>query len=259
MSDIDPRPIIGLPACVVEKGGMPFHWVGDKYVRAVAVSAGGLPLTIPALPELIEISHLVRQLDGLLLTGSPSNVYPPCYGREASEHAEPFDRERDQVTLPLITAALDDGLPLLAICRGLQELNVALGGTLHTHLHEMDNREDHRRPQHPELDVQYGPKHALALRPGGAFADLFGCDSLEINSLHAQGIDDLAPGLIAEGWAPDQTIEAIRVKDAKAFALGVQWHPEYKSWECEHAKKLFAAFGGAARETRPSKIASITC
>lgn len=227
---------------------MPFHWVGDKYVRAVAVSAGGLPLTIPSLGDLIDPEGLVGQLDGLLLTGSPSNVYPPRYGADPAPDAAPFDHDRDKTTLPLIAAALADGLPLLAICRGFQELNVALGGTLHACLQDKPDRDDHRRPQHPDLDVQYGPKHSLSLTAGGEFAKLFGVESLEINSLHGQGIDDLAPGLIAEGRAPDDTIEAVRVRDAKAFALGVQWHPEYKAWKSAPSSRLFAAFGAAARE-----------
>ena len=248
MKKTSPIPIIGVTACVKPIDSAAFHAVGDKYVRAVAVSAGGFPMVIPALESLIDPAGLVARLDGLMLTGSPSNVFPSLYGEAPSPEAEPHDRERDATIMPLIDEALNQGLPLFAICRGFQELNVALGGSLHARVHEVPGRMDHRRPQHEDPDVQYGPKHKVTLRPGGQMARLAECEELEINSLHNQGLKRVADGLNIEGEAPDGTVEAVSVRNAKAFALGVQWHPEYKSWENEFSRRIFAAFGDAARE-----------
>jgi len=239
--------LIGLPACIRLIEGLPFHTVGDKYLRAAAEAAGGLPLIIPAFGETLDLPGLVARLDGLLLTGSPSNVHPSHYGVPASPEAEPHDPRRDETTLPLIHAALADGLPLLAICRGMQELNVALGGTLHARVHEQPDRIDHRRPKHEDLDVQYGPRHEARLSAGGQMAALAGTETLMVNSLHWQAIDRMAPGLEVEAVAPDGTIEAVAVTDASAFALGVQWHPEYRVLDDPFSTRLFAAFGAAAR------------
>ncbi len=247
MTECKYRPLIGVPACIKELDSQQFHTVGDKYVRALAVSAEALPVMIPSLEMLVHSPDLIDRLDGLMLTGSPSNVHPSRYNQDPTSKHEPFDEWRDATVFPLIREALDRGLPLLAICRGFQELNVALGGSLHARVHELPDRMDHRRPQHPDLDVQYGVKHSIALKEGGAIAALAGCSELEINSLHWQAIDRLADGLVAEAHAPDGTIEAVRVKNATSFALGVQWHPEYKSWENPFSRRLFAAFGDAAR------------
>lgn len=243
-----PRPLIGLPACVKTLEGQDFHVVGDKYVRAVALAAEGVPLVVPALGGLIEARALVERLDGLVLTGSPSNVHPTRYGHAPTPEHAPHDEARDATTLPLIEAALEAGLPLFAICRGHQELNVALGGTLHARVHEIEGRLDHRRPQHDELDVQYGKRHAVRLVPGGRLAAIAGSEEIEVNSLHWQAIDRLAPGLTVEGTAPDGTVEAVGVAGARGFALGVQWHPEYKVLEDPVSTAIFRAFGAAARE-----------
>ena len=248
-------PLIGLPACVIHSERMPFHKVGDKYVRAVAVGACGLPIMIPSLGDLIDLEDLVERLDGLLMTGSPSNVFPTHYREEPHPDAEPHDHWRDETTLPLIKLAIERGVPLFAICRGFQELNVAMGGTLYSKLQEVPGRFDHRQPKSDDPDVRYGEVHDLELVPGGVFAGLLGAEKVRINSLHGQGIKDLAPKLTLEGTAPDGTIEAVRVTDAKAFALGVQWHPEYKCWENEVSMKLFRAFGEAARERAAARAA----
>lgn len=248
------KPLIGLPADSREIGGMPFHAVGDKYARAAAVGALGLPLVIPAFSDIHDPKEIVQSLDALMLTGSPSNVHPKHYGSSPSSKAEPYDVERDATTLPLIEAALEEGLPLLAICRGFQELNVVLGGTLHARVHEVAGREDHRRPATDDPDVQYGPRHAMKFVAGGSFAQIAGTQEIMVNSLHWQGIDRLADPLECEGVAPDGTIEAVRVKEARGFALGVQWHPEYKVLENEFSLKLFRVFGDAARERARQRI-----
>jgi putative glutamine amidotransferase len=243
-----PHPLVGVPACVKTIDGHPFHAAGDKYVRAVMMAAEGLPLVLPSFGDLYDVPDLVARIDGLLLTGSPSNVHPARYGKAATPEAEPHDEARDETTLPLIREALAQGLPLFAICRGFQELNVALGGTLHARVHELEDRMDHRRPQDPDVDVQYGPRHKVTLTPGGELEALAGGSEAMVNSLHWQGIDTLAEGLAVEAVAEDGTIEGVRVTSASAFALGVQWHPEYRVLENPFYTALFRAFGDAARE-----------
>ncbi len=255
MSDAAPLPLIGVPADIREIDDKPFHAVGDKYLRAIQLASAGLPLVVPAFGDLHDLPALVQRLDGLLLTGSPSNVHPEHYGVEPTAKAEPYDPERDDTTLPLIREALAQGLPLFAVCRGLQELNVALGGSLHARVHELPERDDHRRPQHDDPDVQYGPRHAVALTPGGALAALAGAPEIMVNSLHWQAIDRLAEGLSVEAVAPDGTIEAVRVTGARVFALGVQWHPEYRVLDNPFSTSLFRAFGDAARARAEARAA----
>lgn len=247
MTDFHGKPLIGVPADTREVEGKPFHAVGDKYVRAVALASDGLPFMLPAFGALYELTGLVQRLDGLMLTGSLSNVHPDRYGAAPGEVYEPYDRERDDTTLPLIQEALAQEVPLLAICRGFQELNVALGGSLHPAVHELPDRLDHRAPEHEDPDVKYGPVHEVSLTAGGLFARLAGTERLMVNSLHRQAIDRIAGSLTVEGVAPDGTIEAVSVRDAGAFALAVQWHPEYKVLENDFSRRLFGAFGEAAR------------
>lgn len=241
-------PLIGVSADVKWVESQPFHAVGEKYLRAVAESSGCAPLIIPALTEWLDLPPLVARLDGIFFTGSLSNVHPQYYDRAPSQEHEPYDPARDQLTMALIRETVAQHVPLLAVCRGFQELNVALGGTLHAAVHELPGRLDHRVPKDDDRDVQYGPNHELTFIPDGKFYELFSETKIMVNSLHRQGIDELAPGLVAEGFAPDGTIEAVSVENAKAFALGVQWHPEYKSEQNAFSKRLFGAFGDAARE-----------
>ncbi|MSP83949.1 MAG: gamma-glutamyl-gamma-aminobutyrate hydrolase family protein [Alphaproteobacteria bacterium] len=250
-------PLIGIPSDVYDIGINPFHCVGEKYIAAVARAAHGLPLLIPSFgpgpdipppAELFDLDALVDALDGLLVTGSPSNVEPHHYGGDPSRPGTHHDPQRDAITLPLIRRALAEGLPVLAICRGIQELNVALGGTLHQLVHEVEGLADHRGPPNEPRDVKYAPAHEVTLTSGGALARLSGMQTWRVNSLHEQGIDRLADGLAIEARAPDGMIEAVRVKDAKAFALGVQWHPEWRFWDDRLSTALFAEFGTAAAE-----------
>ncbi|HEX7967658.1 MAG TPA: gamma-glutamyl-gamma-aminobutyrate hydrolase family protein, partial [Stellaceae bacterium] len=216
------------------------------YILAVSDAAGALPLLVPALGERIAVGELIARLDGLLLTGSRSNVEPHHYEGEPSEPGTLHDAPRDALTLPLIRAAIGAGLPVLAICRGIQELNVALGGTLHQRVHEVAGRLDHRAPE-GDVERRYGHgAHAVALTPGGMLERLAGARELVVNSLHSQGIDRLAPALVVEAAAPDGQIEAVRHKDA-AFVVGVQWHPEFRAMENAFSRALFAAFGEACR------------
>jgi putative glutamine amidotransferase len=240
-------PLIGIPACVREIDRQPFHTVGEKYIVAVTVGAGGVPFVIPSLGDIYDMRDLVRRLDGLMVTGSPSNVAVQLYGGQPDRPDSPQDPQRDATTLPLIRAALTEGLPLFCICRGIQELNVALGGTLHTHVHEQPGAIDHRAPETNDMDVKYGPRHAVELAADGELARLLGTRRIEVNSLHWQAIDRLAEPLAVEGRAPDGVIEAVRVREAGAFALGVQWHPEWKVSLNPVSAALFRAFGAAAR------------
>jgi len=239
-------PTIVLPACRWDKDGLSYHTIGDKYVRAVAAAVGGLPVMLPSLAEHYDIESIVARADGVMLTGSPSNVEPGHYGQPPNEKAEPHDTWRDAVTLPLIRHALSAGCPLLAICRGMQELNVALGGTLHPRLHDVDGRMDHRRPDDPDPDVQYSTNHAIDIAPGGVLAKLLDTDRLTVNSLHWQGIAEPAADLRIEATAADGTVEAVSLPGAPGFVLGVQWHPEYRPERSAAARAIFRAFGDAA-------------
>ena len=242
------RPLIGIPACVKEVDGLPFHAVGEKYIAAVAHAANGLPWMIPALGTFYDIPDLVARLDGLFITGSRSNVEPHHYGRTLERAESPHDPARDATTLPLILEALAQGLPIFAVCRGLQELNVALGGTLHQQVHQVEGRLDHRIRRDVSYDEAYGPQHAISIVPGGVLHRLVGKDSVEVNSLHWQAIDRLAGGLTVEAVAPDGVVEAVSVTGARNFALAVQWHPEYRATENPVSMAMFGAFSEAAHK-----------
>ena len=240
-------PLIGIPADRRLCGKHYFHMAGEKYIEAVAAGAQAVPVLIPALGSQIDLASLLEACDGLLLTGSASNVEPHHYGGPASEPGTLHDANRDATTLPLIPRAIAAGLPVLAICRGFQEMNVAYGGSLHQRLHEVAGLLDHREDESTPLDVQYGPAHEVLLEPGGQLRKIAGQDRLQVNSLHWQGIQTLGTNLAVEARAPDGVIEAFRVADAPNFALSVQWHPEWQFEKNPFSRALFAAFGEASR------------
>ena len=240
-------PLIGVTACTKQIGLHPYHITGDKYVRAVAVAAKGLPLIIPSLAELIDPTDILDGLDGILFTGSPSNIEPHLYSGSASVPGTLHDPDRDRTTLPLIRAALAAGVPVLGICRGFQELNVALGGSLHQKLHEVEGFIEHREDPSAPVEVQYAPSHAMHVQPGGILAGLGLPAEFEVNSIHTQGIDRVAPGLRVEAIAPDGLVEAVSVESDKAFALAIQWHPEWQVSSNPNYLALFQAFGDACR------------
>jgi putative glutamine amidotransferase len=241
-------PIIGVTACTKQVGLHPNHIVGDKYVRAVAVGAGGLPLVIPALGELIDLDTLLASVDGLLFTGSPSNVEPHHYSGPASVPGTAHDIARDATTLPLIRKAIDAGIPVLGICRGFQEINVAFGGSLHQRVQEVAGMMDHREPADEPVEIQYAPRHAVRVQPGGVLAGIGLPGEIQVNSIHGQGVQRLAPGLRVEALAPDGLIEAFSVEGAPSFALGVQWHPEWQVRSNPNYLAIFQAFGEACRK-----------
>ncbi len=240
------KPLIGIAADRRLLGHHYFHCVGEKYITAVAEGAEAIPVLLPALGEL-DVGELLAHFDGFLLTGSPSNVEPHHYGGPASEPGTLHDGWRDSTTLPLIPKLVEAGLPLLAICRGFQEMNVAFGGTLWQKLQEVDGFRDHREDPQAPLAVQYGPAHEVELQRDGVLHGLAGMDRLTVNSLHSQGVRTLGRGLEIEARADDGVIEAFRVRNAPVFALGVQWHPEWQFQSNPFSRALFAAFGQAAR------------
>jgi len=244
-------PLVGVVADVQPVGELPFHIAQEKYLNAVRVGSGCFPVIIPSFGLDDGLVDFAGELDGLMLTGAISNVEPQRYGAPVEPPRGPYDPARDSTTLPLIELAVITELPLLAICRGFQELNVALGGTLSPRVHEIPGRLDHRAPYKKPLAEQYAPTHEVRLAPGGALAGLIpGTDAVMVNSLHWQGIETLAPRLTAEATAPDGTIEGVRVTNAKGYTLGVQWHPEWDIANAPFSMALFRSFGDAARKRR---------
>jgi putative glutamine amidotransferase len=229
-------------------GQHPFHAVGEKYITAVLDAAGALPLLIPSIGRELALDELLDDVDGLLFTGSPSNVEPHHYQGEPSPPGTLHDPARDATTLPLLPKAIAAGVPVFGICRGFQEMNVAFGGTLWQQIHEVPGNLVHHEDLTQSLDVQYGPSHTVRLVEGGVLRAIAGSDTLTVNSLHHQGVRVLGAGLIAEALAPDGVVEAFRVAGAHRFALAVQWHPEWKPMDNAFSRGLFQAFGEAARD-----------
>lgn len=240
--------MIGIPADRRMLGAHPFHAVGEKYILAVTEAAGGLPFLIPSLGDRLDIGQLLAQVDGILFTGSPSNVEPYRYDGEPSDPGTQHDPERDATTLPLIPAAVAAGVPVFGVCRGFQEMNVAYGGSLWQKVQEQAGKLDHREDKAQPLEVQYAPVHEVELVEGGMLRALAGAGRVRVNSLHAQGVRMLAPGLAVEARSPDGLVEAFRVADAPHFALAVQWHPEWQVMSNSFSRALFAAFGAASAE-----------
>ena len=239
-------PLVGLPADTYEKGGFLFHSLGDKYVRALTDYSRVLPVMVPSMFAEGEIDSLLDHVDGVLMTGAVSNVHPPHYGEAPSEAHEPYDHGRDATTLKLIRAVVDRGVPLFCICRGFQELNVVMGGTLETELQEGKGRLDHRGKT-DDADIRYAPVHDITISRGGMLERILGKTKTRVNSVHRQGVKVLGSGLAVEAVAEDGVIEAVSVAGAKSFAFGTQWHPEYKPADNPDSVKLFEAFGDAVR------------
>ena len=230
--------------------------VGERNMRAVADIAGALPLMFASTPEITDVGALLDAVDGILLTGARANVHPSRFGCEPHPKHEPYDDARDAVALALAEACVARRVPILGICRGLQEMNVAFGGSLHPEIRELPGRMNHRMPRlengdiHPDPTVIFADRHEVRLTPGGAFARILGCETIRVNSLHGQGILEPGGRVVIEGIAEDGTIEAIRIADASSFALGVQWHAEYDPQKNPINRALFEAFGQALTEYR---------
>jgi putative glutamine amidotransferase len=246
------RPVVGVIANAYRlENRFTTQLTGERNLRAVVDVAGALPLMFAGTPEITDIGALLDVVDGIVLTGSRANVHPTRFKTEPCAAHEPYDIPRDDVALALSEACVARGVPLFGICRGLQEMNVAFGGSLHPEIRELPGRMNHRMPRlengeiHPDPTVVFADRHDVSLTPGGIFAKILGCETIRVNSLHGQGILELGKRVIVEGVAEDGTIEAIRIADAPSFALGVQWHAEYDPQHNPINRALFQAFGDA--------------
>jgi putative glutamine amidotransferase len=251
------RPVVGVIGNAYRvENRFQTQMVGERNLRAVVDVAGGLPLMFAGSPDITDIGALLDIVDGIVLTGARANVHPTRFKTEPHEKHEPYDIHRDDVALALAEACVERGVPIFGICRGLQEMNVAFGGSLHPEIREIPGRMNHRMPRlengeiHPDPTVVFADRHDVHLTPGGTFANLLGCETIRVNSLHGQGILEPGKRVVIEGIAEDGTIEAIRIADATSFALGVQWHAEYDPQRNPINRKLFEAFGAALREHR---------
>ena len=251
------RPVIGVIGNYYNlENRFSVQLAGQNNLQAVADVAGALPLVFAGNPDITEIGDLLEAVDGILLTGARANVHPSRFGVDPDPKHEPYDESRDALALQLIAACVERAVPLFGICRGFQEMNVAGGGSLHPEIRELPGRMNHRMPRletgeiHPDPEVVFADRHEVRLTPDGVFARILGRDLIRVNSLHGQGILEVGERIVAEGVAEDGTIEAIRVKDAKGFALGVQWHAEYDPQTNPVNKSMFEAFGEAVRDYR---------
>ena len=241
-------PVVLLPADFRQLGNHPFHVAGHKYVNAVVEAARALPLIVPALGTESDVAALLKVADGIMLPGAVSNVHPSHFDQEVRDPSLPLDPERDGLTLHLIREAVKAGIPLLGICRGFQEINVAFGGSLHQAVHEVDGMADHREPKEALVEEQYAQAHSVNTVAGGMLAEITGSTKLMVNSLHGQGIDRLGSGLVAEAYAEDGLIEALSISGATTFALAVQWHPEWNVLNTPSYLAIFRTFEKACRK-----------
>lgn len=248
------QPLIAVSADIREFERYVWHAVPAQYLKAALHTAGVLPLMVPSFGEAIDFDGLLANVDGVMLTGSKTNVHPTLYGKEATEANGPYDEARDATTLPLIRRAIARGVPVLAICRGLQELNVAMGGTLAAEIQDQPGMMDHRAAESDDQDERFAIHQKVRIAEGTCMADIFGAGDIKVNSLHRQAIDRVAPNLAIEAVAPDGTVEAVSVIGASAFAVGVQWHPEYWAHSDDSSARIFHAFGDAVRAHRDARL-----
>ncbi|MEL6645355.1 MAG: gamma-glutamyl-gamma-aminobutyrate hydrolase family protein [Pseudomonadota bacterium] len=242
------RPVVGIVGNA--------HLINDQYLihggsamcsQAVSEVAGAVPLIVPTCPDLVDVHDLMAACDGFLLTGGRPNVHPEEYGHAPTEAHGTFDRKRDAVALGLVKACVESGQPILAVCRGFQEMNVAMGGTLHPEIRDLPGRMNHRMPPDGTIEEKFELRHDVHFTPGGVFARLMGAEVVRTNTLHGQGIEEAGERIVIDGRAEDSTPEAIYVDGAPGFMLGVQWHAEYNAAADPVSRRLFEAFGDAVR------------
>ncbi len=244
------RPLVGIIGnAYILNEDYPVQATGVHNIEAVSVVADANAVMVPAMPTAHDMDDLMAKLDGFVFTGGRPNVHPEEYGEEETAAHGPFDRNRDRVVLPLIRACVEKGVPVLGICRGFQELNVAMGGSLHPEIRDLPGRDNHRMPPDGTLEEKFALRHEITLTPDGPFAKVFGTDKVMTNSLHGQGICIPGPRVVVDGRAPDGTPEAIYIKDAPGFAMAVQWHPEWNAANDPVSRPLFQAFGRALRRS----------
>lgn len=252
------QPLVAVATDVKQFENYTWHAAPQQYLEAAISGAGVFPLLVPSFGDRLDLDELLASVDGVMMTGAKSNVYPPLYGAEATERDGPYDQARDSTTLPLIRRAVERGVPLLAICRGIQEMNVALGGTLGTEIQERPGSLDHRAPVSDSQDERFAIHQTVSIRPGSCLAGVFGAGDIKVNSVHRQAVDRLGPKLQVEAVAEDGTVEAVSVKDSRAFAVGVQWHPEYWVKSDSASQKVFKAFGDAVRAHAAARLGART-
>ncbi|WEX11797.1 gamma-glutamyl-gamma-aminobutyrate hydrolase family protein [Chelativorans sp. AA-79] len=248
-----PQPLVAVSTDVKHFENYTWHAAPEQYLEAALSVARVLPVLVPSFGERIDLDGLLASVDGVMLTGAKSNVYPPLYGAAADEEHGPYDERRDATTIPLIRKAIEKGVPLLAICRGIQELNVALGGTLVREIQEREGALDHRGLGDTQ-DERFAIRQKVEIRPETCLAGILGSGEVMVNSVHRQGIDRLGPDLQVEALAPDGTVEAISVRGVPGFAVGVQWHPEYWVASDDASRKVFEAFGDAVRAHAAARL-----
>lgn len=243
------RPLIGIAASYhLAEDTYEVQMTGRRTIDAVAQVAEGLPMLIPGLPEAVDVGDLIGTVDGIVLTGARANIHPRHYGEELTEAHGLMDEGRDAVMLPLVRAALERGVPILGLCKGIQEINVALGGSLWAECGDLPGCHRHRMPKGcKDPAIIFELRERVRLRPGGALARIVGADEIVTNSLHGQAIRETGDRVVVEGRAADETIEAISVEGAPSFAIGVQWHAEYDAAADPVSRAIFRAFGDAAR------------
>lgn len=240
------RPVVGIIGnFYMLNDDYPVHATGTMNSDAIANVSGCCPLAIPSDPKFVSVEELMEICDGFLFTGGRPNVHPEEYGEEATEAHGEFDRARDAITLPLIRACVEAGQPILAVCRGFQELNVAMGGSLYPEIRDLPGRMNHRMPPDGTIDEKFALRHKVTFTPDGPFAKVMGSQEVMTNTLHGQGIKVAGPRVVIDGTAPDGTPEAVYIKDAPGFTLAVQWHPEYNAAQDPVSKPLFESFGEA--------------
>jgi putative glutamine amidotransferase len=240
------RPVVGIIGnMTLLNERYPVHAGGTMNSEAVAEVSGCIPLIIPSDPRYVSVPELLELCDGFLLTGGRPNVHPSEYGEDETPGHGAFDRNRDAITLPLVRACVERGQPFLGICRGFQEVNVAMGGTLYPEIRDLPGRMNHRMPPEGTIAEQFALRHPVRFTEGGVFHHLMGAPEVMTNTLHGQGIARAGARIVVDGVAPDGTPEAIYIDGAPGFTLSVQWHPEWNAADDPVSRPLFAAFGTA--------------
>ncbi len=252
------RPVIGIIGNAAILGeDYPTHAGGTMNSCAVSQVAGAMPMIIPANPEMVSVEELLEVCDGFLLTGGRPNVHPNEYGEDETPAHGDFDRCRDAITLPLVRACVERGQPFMGVCRGFQEVNVAMGGSLYPEIRDLPGRDNHRMPPDGTLEEKFALRHVVTVSEGGPFHQLFGATQVMTNTLHGQGIKTPGARVVIDGYAPDGTPEAIYIKDAPGFTMSVQWHPEWNAANDPVSRPLFEAFGAAAQQWHDRKFTNL--
>lgn len=254
------KPVVGVIGSSYEvEGRYRTQLTGESNLRAISDVANGLPLVFAGAPEITDINALFDVVDGIVLTGARANVHPTRFGVEPDEAYEPYDESRDEMALSVSQACVERGVPLFGICRGMQEMNVAFGGSLHPEIRDIPGRMNHRMPRldngeiHPDQNVLFADRHDVSFTPDGIFNRIYGRAKIRVNSLHGQGVLERGKRVAIEGVAEDSTVEAISIMDASTFALGIQWHAEFDPQTNPINKVLFEAFGKAILDHKNSR------